>query len=185
MTTKEEKTIIEATVVFPVRSDGALLFAKKTMKIGEGCWNGYGGGREGDEAIETTAVRELEEESGLVARVENLERIAVLRVYNTKTDGRMVFGLVHVYVASHCSGEVKETPEMTTPTWFRPEDIPLDELMLADRFWLLQALDGKKLVVTVHYGPYQQELLQPVETEEVEDFEQFTDRTPVPKERMR
>ena len=185
MTAKEEKTIIEATVVFPRRSDGALLFAKKTMKIGEGCWNGYGGGKEGAETIEETAVRELEEESGLVARVEDLEKIAVLRVYNHKSDGRVVFTLVHFYVAKNCLGEVRETPEMITPTWFQPEDIPLNELMPADRYWLPQALDGKKLVVTVHYGPYQQELLEPVEIEVVEDFERCVDRSPVPTEQMR
>ncbi len=185
MTAKEEKTIIEATVVFPRRSDGALLFAKKTMKIGEGCWNGYGGGKEGAETIEETAVRELEEESGLVARVEDLEKIAVLRVYNHKSDGRVVFTLVHFYVAKNCLGEVRETPEMITPTWFQSGEIPLDQLMPADKLWLPEAFDGKKLVVTVHYGPFQKELLKPVDIEEVENFEQFKDRSPIPTERMR
>ncbi len=185
MTEKEEKTLVEATVVFPKRDDGALLFAMKTMKIGEGCWNGYGGGKDGEETIEETAVRELEEESGLVARVEDLEKIAVLRAYNHKSDGRVVFALVHFYVARNCQGEVKETPEMITPTWFRPGEIPLDQLMPADKLWLPKAFDGKKLVVTVHYGPFQKELLEPIEIEEVENFEQFTDRSPIPTEPMR
>jgi hypothetical protein len=35
MTEKEEKTLVEATVVFPGCDDGALLFVMKTMKIGE------------------------------------------------------------------------------------------------------------------------------------------------------
>lgn len=185
MPEKEEKTLIEGTVVYPRRDDGALLFAMKTRKIGEGCWNGYGGGKEGEETIEETAVRELEEESGLIVRIEDLEKIAVQRAYSHKSDGRVVFALVHFYVARNCTGEVKETPEMITPTWFLPHEIPWDELMPADKLWLPRVFAGERLVVTVHYGPYQKELLEPIEIEEVENFEQFTDRPSVPTERMR
>ncbi len=166
----EEKTLFEATVVYPIRDDGYVLLAKKTIKIGAGCWNGYGGGREGDESLTKTAVRELQEESGLTAREEDLEKIGLLRSYNHKSDGQVVFGEVHFYTAKNCSGDVQETEEMITPTWFALAKLPLDELMPADKLWIPDALGGKKLIVTVHYGPFQREILQPVEIKEVSEF---------------
>ena len=175
MPEREEKTLVEAVVVFPMRDDGALLFAKKTMKIGEGCWNGYGGGLEGDESAKAAAVRELEEESGLIAEEKNLEKIGILKAYNHKSDGRVVLADVHFYIARHCTGELRETPEMITPTWFRPEEIPLNELMPADKLWLPRAFAGERLVVTVHYSPFQKEILEPIQIEVVDRFDDLGD----------
>lgn len=163
----EEKTLIEATVVFPVREDGAVLLGKKVAKIGMGCWNGYGGGREAGETLEETAIRELYEESGMVAEAKNMEKIAILHAHNHKTDGRIVPCAVHFYVARHCTGEPTSTEEMATPTWFALADLPLAEMMPADALWVPAALAGKKLIVTVHYSPFQKEMLQPIEIEEV------------------
>lgn len=167
----EEKTLFEATVVFPIREDGQVLLAKKTMKIGAGCWNGYGGGREGNEPLTKTAIRELEEECGLRAREEDLEKIGLLRSYKHKSTGEVVFGEVHFYTAKNCQGEPRATEEMATPTWFSPAALPLAELMPADKLWIPDALAGKKLIVIVHYSPFQKELLQPVDVQEVQGFE--------------
>lgn len=172
MSEKIEKTLVNAVVVFPMRDDDALLFAKKTMKIGEGCWNGYGGGVEGGETPEEAAVRELEEESSMIAEIENLQKIGILRAHNHKSDGREVIADVHFYVARKCVGEPKETAEMITPTWFRLESLPLNEMMPADRFWLPRAFSGERLIVTVHYGPFQKEILRPIEVEVVERFDE-------------
>lgn len=170
MTEKVEKTLVEAVVVFPEREDGAKLFARKTMKIGEGCWNGYGGGLEAEETPEAAAVRELEEESELVAEEKNLEKIGILKAYSHKSDGRVVQADVHFYIARRCKGEPKEKPDMITPTWFLPHEIPWDELMPADKLWLPRVFAGERLVVTVHYGPFQKELLEPIHIEVVERF---------------
>ncbi len=172
MTEKAEKTLVEAVVVFPLRDDGAFLFAKKTMKIGEGCWNGYGGGLEPGETPEAAAVRELEEESELIAEQASLEKIGILKAYNHKSDGRIVQADVHFYIARHCKGEPKEKPDMITPTWFLPHEIPLDELMPADKLWLPRVFAGERLVVTVHYGPFQKELLEPIHIEVIERFDE-------------
>lgn len=141
--TPEEKTLIEATVVYPVRADGTVLLAKKTMKIGMGCWNGYGGGREEGETLEQTAVRELYEESGLIADTKDLEKIAILHAHNHKTDGKIVPCAVHFYQAQHCNGEPKSTEEMTDPTWFSVANLPLNDMMPADALWVPSALSGK------------------------------------------
>jgi 8-oxo-dGTP pyrophosphatase MutT (NUDIX family) len=138
------------------------------MKIGEGCWNGYGGGVEVGETPEMAAVRELQEESGSIVREEDLEKVGLLKVHNHKSDGRIVLAEIRFYVARQCEGVVKETPEMITPTWFFPHEIPLEALMPADKLWLPRALAGERLVVTVHYGPFQKEILEPVRIEQME-----------------
>lgn len=166
----EEPVLREATVVFPLREDGAILLAKKTVRIGEGCWNGFGGGKEEGEELLVTALRELWEEAGLKTHQNNLEKIGIMHAFNHKEDGRIAEWDVHFYLARHCVGEPKETDEMITPTWFSIDNLPLNNFMPADKLWLPQAFAGKRLEVTVHYGPFQKEILKPIEIREVECF---------------
>ncbi len=87
-----------------------------------------------------------------------------------QTDGRVVLCDVHFYTARECSGEPNGTEEMTEPTWFSLASLPLEELMPADKLWVPAALQGQKLRVTVHYGPFQKEILEPIDIQEVEAF---------------
>ncbi|MBI4136155.1 MAG: NUDIX domain-containing protein [Candidatus Vogelbacteria bacterium] len=52
-----EKVLKEATLVFLVRA-GKVLLARKTRHIGEGRWNGYGGGIDSGENLIQCAIRE-------------------------------------------------------------------------------------------------------------------------------
>ncbi|OHA79889.1 MAG: hypothetical protein A2675_01460 [Candidatus Yonathbacteria bacterium RIFCSPHIGHO2_01_FULL_51_10] len=165
----EEKVLFNATVCYPVR-DGKVLLAFKTCKIGANCWNGYGGGIEQGETVAEAALRELREESGLVAREEHLEKIAVVDFHNTKSDGSTFIVKVHFFTVSQWTGEPKETREMITPTWFEIEDLPIDTMMLADAQFVPVALKGKKVIAEAHYGPYQKELIGDVLIQEVENL---------------
>jgi len=163
----EEKTLLNATLCFLVR-EGEVLLAIKTQKIGKGCWNGYGGGiDEGETPIQAT-VRELGEESEIITSPEHLTKVAVVDFHNTKSDGSVFVCRVHVFLVKQWVGEPKETDEMITPTWFK--ELPLDNMMLADKFWLPPALSGKKITATAKYGPFQQELIGEVTIQEVEFF---------------
>lgn len=163
----EEKTLLNATLVFPVTEDGKVLMAMKAKKIGAGCWNGYGGGIEAGEDPKIAAVRELKEESGLVASPDDLKKISVVDFHNTKNDGTVFVCRVHVYLVNSWQGEARETKEMLSPTWFDVSELPFDQMMPGDRVWLQPALSGKKVVATAHYGPFQKELLKPVVLQEV------------------
>ncbi len=153
----EEKTLLEATVCFPVR-ENEILLAKKTRKIGAGCWNGYGGGPDEGESLRDAAVRELFEECGLVASPDDLLKIAIMEFHNTKTDGSVFVARVHFYTLSVWSGNYRATEEMSDPTWFSKDNLPLDQMMPADRVFVPVALSGKKITGSAHYGPYQKEL---------------------------
>jgi len=167
---KIEKVLKEAVVVFPVR-DNKVLLAIKTRYIGEGCWNGYGGGVEKGETVLQSAARECKEESGLKLSLDSLEKVANIDCYNTKVSGEKFVCKLHVFLLRSWEGEPIETEEMITPTWFNFKNLPLDKMMFADRLWIPQVLNGKKIIGEVHYGPFQKTLLKPSIFTEVEYLE--------------
>lgn len=165
----EEKTFGEATVVFPMR-EGKVLLARKTRKIGAGCWNGYGGVPNKGESLPECAVRELFEESGLRGATCDLQKIAIMDFHNTKSDGSSFVARVHFYTLRSWEGEYHETVEMADPTWFPIDSLPLDAMMPADRVYLPGALAGNKLIGTARYTPFQRELIGAVEVTTVTEF---------------
>ena len=172
---KEEKALYNATVCFLVK-DNKILLGLKTKKIGEGCWNGYGGGIEDGESAVEAAVRELKEETsgkeagGIIALPEHLEKIAIVDFHNTKSDGKTFVCRVHFYLVKQWKGEAQETEEMIKPTWFGIDELPFEKMMPADKIWLPIALSGKSIVAKARYGPFQKELIGDVEINWVESF---------------
>lgn len=167
----EEKTLLHAVLVFPKKGEEVLL-AIKGKKIGVGCWNGYGGGIEPDEEMIQAAIRELFEESGgVVAKAEDLERVAVVDFYNTKSDGSSFICKVHVFLLSKWEGEFAETEEMLRPTWFPISSLPFEHMMLADPPWVRAVMGGKKIIAEAYYGPFQKTLLKSVIVKEVANLD--------------
>jgi hypothetical protein len=74
-------------------------------------------------------------------------------------------------MARSWTGELRATKSMLTPTPFPMADLPLEEMMLADKEWVPIALSGRKIFIEAWYGPYQKTLLKPVIVNEVADFE--------------
>ncbi|MFA6251036.1 MAG: NUDIX domain-containing protein [Candidatus Paceibacterota bacterium] len=164
-----EKILFNATVCLPIKGDKVLL-AIKTRKIGAGCWNGYGGGIEEGENPKTSVIRELKEESGLIASIDDLEKIAVVDFHNEKSDGSTYICRVHFFLLENWTGELIETEEMITPTFFSINNLPFDKMMPADREYFPFILNKKKIYVKSYYSPFQKELKGKVEIEEVEEL---------------
>ncbi len=156
----EEKILFNATLCFLVKDDKVLL-ALKTEKIGKGCWNGYGGGIEARETPEESVLRELQEEAKVKALPENLEKVATILFHNTVSNGTVSMCKVHVYLVHQWQGEPQATETMIKPTWYEKENLPLEEMMPADRHWLPIILGGRKITAEFHYSPFQKELLKP------------------------
>ena len=166
---RKEKVLLNATLCFSVKEDKILL-ALKMQKIGQGCWNGYGGGIDDGESPEQSIIRELREEAKVKAFPNALEKVAVIDFKNTKTDGNVFVCMVHVFLLHQWEGDFQPTDEMASPTWFEKKELPLDGMMPADREWLPIVLAGKKIIGEAEYGPFQKILLKNVELQYVDSF---------------
>jgi len=134
-----------ATLCIPI-TDTEVLLGRKKVRWGAGKWNGFGGKIDEGETPEEAAVRELEEESGLEAKKENLKKVAVLKFY---FNDKPVF-LMHTYVVRNWSGEPIETDEMI-PQWHLISAVPYNEMWKADSIWLEKVLGGEKVAAHIHF----------------------------------
>ncbi len=169
MESQEEKTLLRGVIVF-LKRPGEVLLAWKTTKIGANRWNGYGGGIEEGETPEAAAVRELFEESGVVADPADLRQVACARFHNTKTDGLTFTAELFIYFLWQWEGEPQDSEVMIRPTWFKDDELPFAEMLAADVVWLPRVLAGELIEVEAYYGPFQKELLRPVTVKRVAGF---------------
>jgi 8-oxo-dGTP diphosphatase len=178
-TMPEEKVLLEATVCFLITYDTSqgytLLLAKKQKKIGAGKWNGYGGGPEEGESMIEAAIRELYEETGrgIVAKRQDMEKVAVVDCHNTKSDGSTFTCRVHFYFVHDWRGTIVDTDEMKDPHWFPFKHMPWKDMMPADEDWLTSVLRGKKIYAEAYLGPFQKEKIAETKITTVEDFSDF------------
>ncbi len=135
-----------STLCFCLRNDQVLLAMKK-RGFGEGKWNGYGGKVNEKETPRTAAIREIQEESGLLVSDEALEQVGLARFY---FDEKQFFEC-HVFLTNTWQGEPRETEEMK-PCWFPISQLPLEEMWAGDDKWVPLILVGKKLEVEVNFN---------------------------------
>ncbi len=128
-----------------MREDEILLGMKK-RGFGVGKYNGFGGKGILGETVEETALRELQEESGLCGKLEDLQKVAELDFFFPyKPEWNQT---VHVYLLPTFSGDPHETEEMAFQ-WFRRDGIPYDRMWDDDKYWLPLVLGGKRVQATI------------------------------------
>lgn len=136
------------TLCFLVTGREILLGMKKTG-FGQGKYNGFGGKIEQGETIQQATVRELEEESGIKVKEEQLELVGTLDfIFPASPQLRHD---VHIFLARTWQGQPVETEEMK-PQWFLFSDIPYSEMWQDDLYWLPKALAGEKIAGTVLFA---------------------------------
>jgi 8-oxo-dGTP pyrophosphatase MutT (NUDIX family) len=136
----------KSTLCFCIK-DNQVLLAMKKRGFGSGKWNGYGGKVQKDETPIIAAIRELEEESGLVADDKDLRQIALVRFY---FDGNPVFEC-YVFLTNAWRKEPVETEEMK-PQWYPISILPFDEMWAADAKWIPLILAGEKIEAEVNFN---------------------------------
>ncbi|MGV8172017.1 MAG: 8-oxo-dGTP diphosphatase [Candidatus Woesearchaeota archaeon] len=88
--------------------------------------------------MEDTAIRELKEESTLVAKASDLEKRAIIDfVFPAKPTYNQ---RVHIYFLSEWIGEPERTDEMD-PKWFSLNAIPYKNMWDSDTLWLPKLLE--------------------------------------------
>ncbi|MSR85582.1 8-oxo-dGTP diphosphatase [Candidatus Uhrbacteria bacterium] len=121
-------------------TDERILLALKKKGFGEGKWNGMGGKVEAGETVVQAAVRELEEEVGLMAQDKDLQLVAVIKFFMA---GECV-SECQVFFVRVWTGEPIESEEMK-PQWYSIDKLPFDGMWPGDRVWLPLLLAGKKI----------------------------------------
>jgi 8-oxo-dGTP diphosphatase len=118
----------EAVLCFIVQDERILLIEKK-RGLGAGKINGPGGRLEKEETTLEAALRETEEEVGLIPQ--EMTKAGILRFQFT--DGYALS--CTVYRADSYTGEMMETPE-ARPFWQKISAIPYDQMWADDIHWM-------------------------------------------------
>jgi len=133
----ENKEIKKQLTLTIVHQSQKILLGMKKRGFGAGRWNGFGGKVEEGESIEEAAMRELREESGLVAK--NIGKRGILE-FEFKDDPKIL--QVHIFHVTDVEGDLVETEEMK-PQWFEMDRIPFETMWPDDSHWMPYLLVGK------------------------------------------
>lgn len=136
----------QATLLF-LTKDNQILLAIKKRGFGQGRFNGVGGKPNPDENIFDTAIRETQEEIGVIPK--NISQMATLDFYfKNKPEWNQQ---VLVFVTNDWEGDPTESEEMK-PQWFKINKLPFENMWADDIFWLPQVLSGKKIKAEFTFG---------------------------------
>jgi len=139
------KLIEELTVCY-VFYQGKVLLGMKKLRLGAGRYNGFGGHVEKGESKLKAAIRELLEESGLMAR--KIKKLGIVDFTFENRPG--VIRRVRFFKCNDFDGESIETEEMC-PRWFPVESIPYDEMWPSDFSLLSKTIANKKFAGRMRY----------------------------------
>ena len=126
------------------------MLAMKKRGFGLGKLNGIGGKVQENETIEEAAIRELEEEVGVVSEIEHLESAGDIKFYFKDTPEWNQH--MHIFFIRNWEGEPEESDEMA-PQWHKHSEIPFEKMWVDDRHWLPLALGGKRIEAEFYFGP--------------------------------
>lgn len=129
-------------VVYLLRRDAdatSVLLGRKKRGIGEGKLVAPGGKLEPGETPVSAAVREVEEEVGLLLEAADLRKAGTIDyLFPSKPEWSQQS---HVYVCERWSGEVRDSDELDA-RWFNAALVPLARMWSDARHWLPEVLDG-------------------------------------------
>lgn len=148
--------LVHATVLLPIRQMSGVehvALARKTRVIGEGQYNGTGGGVDPGETIDHAMVREPKEEWGIEVDPAHLERRAVINCHNYNKRGERFVCRLFIATARRFAGEPELQPDsgMQDLAWFLTAKPPLEEMMFGDRVWMERVLKGERIAGDIYY----------------------------------
>ncbi len=138
------------TLVFLLKDNSEeILLAMKKRGFGVGKLNGVGGKVGKEETIEAAAVREANEEIGVVIQEKDLIKTGELTFHFTNKPDWDIH--CHVFFVREWTGEPAESEEMV-PEWFDQSEIPFEKMWIDDKYWLPIALGGDYVVAEFFFN---------------------------------
>lgn len=125
-----------------------ILLGEKLTGIGSGKFVGAGGKLEAGESPRDAAVREVEEELGVVIDPADLEPISLITYPFVDRDDWSQRS--HGFVVRRWNGTPATSDELA-PRWFDRRRIPFDRMWADAQTWLPAALDGQFVECTITF----------------------------------
>lgn len=138
-----------AAVCYLVRENEGrteVCLSTKKRKYGARLLHGYGGVIEKLETTIACAVRELQEESGVVAEEKHLQEVAHIATYSEGPDNHWT---LHVYICRQWAGDPAESDECGPPEWYPVNALPYERLFADRKYWLARSLRGEYIRASV------------------------------------
>lgn len=129
------------TTLCILRKDHSILLGKKKTGFAKGKFNGIGGKLEKNETVEQAMIRETKEEINVLPT--NYEKVGIME-FDEFYKGEKVNIRFHLFLVYEWEGEPCESDEMT-PQWFDIDNIPYEQMLPDDKYWLPEVLKGKKI----------------------------------------
>jgi len=126
----------ERAVLCFIIEEGRILLIEKKRGLGAGKINGPGGRLEPGETPLQAALRETQEEVGLIPRVPR----EAGQLFFQFADGHSIHCVV--FTAEEADGKMMETDE-ALPFWERLDQIPFDRMWADDEHWFPAMVAGK------------------------------------------
>ncbi len=114
-----------------VERRGRLLLMRRAIEPRYGAWTMPGGFLEIDESVDECAARECLEETGVKVSI-----VDIVGVYSKPTPEGP--GIVSIVFRGRASGRPSPGREALEVRWFRPEEIPWEELAYDTTRWALR-----------------------------------------------
>ncbi len=114
-----------------VERRGRLLLMRRAIEPRYGAWTMPGGFLEIDESVDECAARECLEETGV-----KVSTVDIVGVYSKPTPEGP--GIVSIVFRGRASGRPSPGREALEVRWFRPEEIPWEELAYDTTRWALR-----------------------------------------------
>lgn len=131
--------MVTNTTVCHVINGTKLLLIHGTRGINKGKWNGPGGKIEPGEDPERSALRELQEETGLNAN--HLLYHGTLKFYNN--GGKQLSILNYLFSTKEFNGETRATEEGELK-WFDISKMPYESMWADDIYWIDLMFSGQR-----------------------------------------
>lgn len=131
--------MLQTTHVYLLNSKHQILLWMKRRWFGAGKRNGFGGKNMEWETIIQTALRELEEEAGVIRSPEQVEKAGILHFFREDKPERNQD--VHVFRGIY-DGDFSETEEMR-PQWRDTDQLPFQDMREDDIIWMPKLIAGE------------------------------------------